>query len=133
MNALQQFLLESNVSDLKKSIDIGGRLKGHPLTIKVLTGEQYTSYQQQCIENPNSAKKRRFNTKRFNELVVVNSLVDPNLKDPEMLKKANALRPEDLLYRCFLAGEITTISAQILELSGFDTEVEEEMEEVKNS
>lgn len=133
MNALQQFLLESDVSNLKKTIDIGGRMKGHALTIRVITGEQYTSYQQQCIENPNSAKKRRFNTKRFNELIVVNSLVDPNLKDPEMLKAAKVTRPEDLLYRCFLAGEINTIAEQVLTLSGFDADVEEEMEEVKNS
>lgn len=133
MNALQQFLLESDVSNLKKTIDIGGRMKGHALTIRVITGEQYTSYQQQCIENPNSAKKRRFNTKRFNELIVVNSLVDPNLKDPEMLKAAKVARPEDLLYRCFLAGEINTIAEQVLTLSGFDADVEEEMEEVKNS
>lgn len=133
MNALQQFLLESDVSNLKKTIDIGGRMKGHALTIRVITGEQYTSYQQQCIENPNSAKKRRFNTKRFNELIVVNSLVDPNLKDPEMLKAAKVSRPEELLYRCFLAGEINTIAEQVLTLSGFDADVEEEMEEVKNS
>lgn len=133
MNALQQFLLESDVSNLKKTIDIGGRMKGHALTIRVITGEQYTSYQQQCIENPNSAKKRRFNTKRFNELIVVNSLVDPNLKDPEMLKAAKVARPEELLYRCFLAGEINTIAEQVLTLSGFDADVEEEMEEVKNS
>lgn len=133
MNALQQFLLESDVSNLKKTIDIGGRMKGHALTIRVITGEQYTSYQQQCIENPNSSKKRRFNTKRFNELIVVNSLVDPNLKDPEMLKAAKVSRPEELLYRCFLAGEINTIAEQVLTLSGFDADVEEEMEEVKNS
>lgn len=49
MNALQQFLLESNVNDLKKTINIGGRMKDHPLTIRVITGQQYTDYQQQCI------------------------------------------------------------------------------------
>lgn len=27
MNALQQFLLESNVNDLKKTINIGGRIR----------------------------------------------------------------------------------------------------------
>ena len=133
MNALQQFLLESNVNDLKKTINIGGRMKDHPLTIRVITGQQYTDYQQQCIENPNSSKKRRFNTKRFNELICVNSLVDPNLKDPEMLKAAGVNRPEDLLYRCFLAGEINTIAEQALIMSGFDSDVEEEMNEVKNS
>ena len=99
MNALQQFLLESNVNNLKKTINIGGRMKDHPLTIRVITGQQYTDYQQQCIENPNSAKKRRFNTKRFNELICVNSLVDPNLKDPEMHQTSGARPRPHLRHR----------------------------------
>lgn len=133
MNQLQEFLLKSDASNLKRTFDLGGRLKDHPVTIKVLTGEQYNSFQQICIENPTSRKKRRFNTRKFNELVVTNCLVDPNLKDPEMIKAANVLDTSALLYKCFLAGEINTIADAILELSGFNDDVEDEVEEVKNS
>lgn len=137
MNALQQFLLESDIKDLKKTINIGGRLEDHPITIRALDGDKYSSFQQMCIENPNSAKKRRFNAKKFNELVCIECLVDPNLKDAEFLKAAREQKgiadSTGLLYHCFLAGEIALVAEQALKLSGFERDVEEEMDEVKNS
>ena len=133
MNTLQQFLLQTNVADLKKTINLGGRMEGHPITIKALDGDKYNSFQQLCIENPNSAKKRRFNTKKFHELICVECLVDPNLKDPEFIKAGGVPDSTRLLYRCFLAGEIAAIAEHVLKLSGFDRDVEEEMDEVKNS
>lgn len=136
MNALQQFLLNSDVKDLKKTINLGGRLAEYPITIRALDGDKYNTFQQMCIENPNSAKKRRFNSKKFNELVCIECLAEPSMKDAEFLQAARAKGVADstgLLYHCFLAGEIATIAEQALKLSGFDRDVEEEIEEVKNS
>lgn len=133
MNALQQFLLQSDLSDLKKTINLGGRMKEHPITIKALDGDKYNQFQQLCIENPNSAKKRSFNTKKFHELICVECLVEPSLKDPEFIKAAGVPDSTRLLYKCFLAGEIASIAENALKLSGFDNDVEEDMEEVKNS
>ena len=137
MNALQQFLLNSNVKDLKKVINLGGRLADYPVTIRALDGDKYNSFQQMCIENPNSPKKRRFNSKKFNELVCIECLADPSMKDAEFLQAAReqkgVMDSTGLLYHCFLAGEIASIAEQALKLSGFDREVDEEMEEVKNS
>ena len=136
MNALQQFLLDSNVKDLKKVINLGGRLAEHPLTIRALDGDKYNTFQQMCIENPNSPKKRRFNSKKFNELVCIECLQDPSMKDAEFLEAARQkgiMDSTNLLYHCFLAGEIAVIAEQALKLSGFDRDVEEEIDEVKNS
>ena len=133
MNALQQFLLQSNVDNLTKVINLGGRMKDHPVTIKALNGNQYNTFQQVCIENPNSPKKRNFNTKKFHELICVECLVEPNLKDAEFIQAAGVPDSARLLYKCFLAGEIASIAENVLKLSGFDADVEEEMEEVKNS
>lgn len=137
MNALQQFLLESNLKDMRKVINLGGRLANHPITIRALEGDKYNSFQQLCIENANSPKKRRFNSKKFNELICIECLVDPNMKDAEFLQVAREQKgvvdSAQLLYTCFLAGEIAMIAEQALKLSGFDNDVEEGMEEVKNS
>ena len=133
MNALQQFLLQSDLSDLKKTINLGGRMQDHPVTIKALDGNQYNNFQQLCIENPNSAKKRRFNSKKFNELICIECLVDPNLKDVVFLQAANVPDSTSLLYKCFLSGEIAFIAESVLKLSGFKPDGEEEMDEVKNS
>ena len=137
MNALQQFLLDSNVKDLRKTINLGGRMENYPITIRALEGDKYNTFQQMCIENPNSAKKRRFNSKKFHELVCVECLVEPSMRDAEFLQAAREQKgimdSTGLLYHCFLAGEIATIAEQALKLSGFDRDVEEEMDEVKNS
>lgn len=137
MNALQQFLLDSNVNDLRKVINLGGRLADHPITIRALDGDKYNSFQGLCIENPNSAKKRRFNTKKFHELICVECLVDPNMKDSDFLQAAREKKgvsnSTELLYSCFLSGEIAGIAEEVLKLSGFDRDMDEDMDEVKNS
>lgn len=137
MNALQQFLLNSNVKDLKKTINVGGRLADYPITIRALDGDKYNTFQQMCIENPNSPKKRRFNSKKFNELICIECMAEPSMKDAEFLRAAREQKgivdSTGLLYHCFLAGEIAFIAEQALKLSGFDRDVEEEIDEVKNS
>lgn len=132
MNALQQFLTKNSVENLTEEVSLGGRLKDFKFKIKALTGNQYNDFQALCIENPNSPKKRRFNTKKFNELIVANCVVEPNFKDPEWLKELGVADSTSAIYKTLLAGEITDLAERALRLSGFDRDVEEEIEEVKN-
>lgn len=132
MNALQQFLTKNPVYNLTEEVTLGGRLKDFKFKIKALTGNQYNDFQALCIENPNSPKKRRFNTKKFNELIVSNCVVEPNFKDPEWLKELGVADATSAIYKTLLAGEITDLAERALRLSGFDRDVEEEMDEVKN-
>ena len=132
MNALQQFLTENPVDNLTDEINLGGRLGKFPFKIKALTGNQYNEYQSICIENPNSPKKRKFNTKKFNELIVINCLSEPNFKDADWLKSAGVMDSAALMYKTLTAGEIATVSQKVLELSGFDRDMDEEIEEAKN-
>jgi hypothetical protein len=132
MNALQQFLTKNSVDNLTEEVVLGGRLKDFKFKIKALTGDQYNDFQALCIENPNSPKKRRFNTKKFNELIVANCVIEPNFKDPEWLKELGVADAISAIYKTLLAGEITDLAEKILRLSGFDRDIEEEMEEVKN-
>ena len=134
MNKLQEFLTKNDVSNITEVINLSGRLREFPITIKALPGSQYNEYQKLCIENPTSPKKRSFNSKRFNELLVTNSVVDPNFKDPEFQKANNILDGDatKLLYKVMLSGEISQLAEAIMRLSGFDKDMEEEVEEVKN-
>ena len=133
MNALQLFLTKNSVDNIQDELVISERLKDFKAVIQAMTGDQHTQSQQMCMENPNSPKKRRFNTKRFNELIVINCLKEPNLKDPEWLKAAGCADSAALMYKSFLAGEISTIAEKVMALSGCDRDIEEDMEEVKNS
>ena len=132
MNALQQFLTKNSVDNLIEEVTLGGRLKDFKFKIKALTGNQYNDFQALCIENPNSPKKRRFNTKKFNELIVANCVVEPNFKDADWLKELGVADATSAIYKTLLAGEITDLAERALRLSGFDRDVEEEMDEVKN-
>ena len=132
MNALQQFLTKNTTDNLTKEVNLGGRLKDFKLKIKAMTGNQYNDYQALCIENPNSPKKRRFNTKKFHELIVVNCVVDPNFKDPDWMTELGVADAASVMYKTLLAGEIAQLAEEALRLSGFDRDLEEEMEEVKN-
>lgn len=132
MNALQQFLTKNAVDNLTKEVSLGGRLKDFKFKVKALTGNQYNDFQSLCIENPNSPKKRRFNTKKFNELIVVNCVVEPSFKDAEWIKELGVPDATSAMYKTLLAGEISQLAEEALRLSGFDRDVEEEMEEVKN-
>lgn len=132
MNALQQFLTKNSVDNLTEEITLGGRLKDFKFKIKAMTGNQYNDYQTLCIENPNSAKKRRFNTKKFNELIVVNCVIEPNFKDADWMKELGVPDATSAMYKTLLAGEITMLAEAALRLSGFDRDLDEEMEEAKN-
>ena len=132
MNNLQQFLLENPVDNVTQEIVLSGRLKDFKFKVRAITGKEYSDYQARCIENPNSPKKRRFNTKKFNELIVANCVVEPNFKDPEWLKELGVADATSAIYKTLLAGEITDLAERALRLSGFDRDVEEEMDEVKN-
>lgn len=132
MNALQQFLMKNSVDNLTEEVCLGGRLKDFKFKIKAMTGNQYNDYQSLCIENPNSPKKRRFNTKKFNELIVVNCVVEPNFKDADWIKELGVIDATAAMYKTLLAGEIAQLADEALRISGFDHDVDEEMEEVKN-
>lgn len=133
MNNLQQFLMDNPVDNLTEELIVSTRLKDYPFTIKAMTGSEYNDYQARCIENPNSPKKRKFNTKRFNELIVVNHTITPNFKDAEWVKAAECgMDSTRLMYKMLLPGEISELAEAILRLSGFETDLEEEIEEIKN-
>lgn len=133
MNALQKFLLENPVDDVTTDIVVSERLREFPFKIKAITSGEYNQYQSICIENPNSPKKRKFNTKKFNELIILNHTVEPNFKDADWLKAAECVDSSRLINKTLLAGEVTELAQQILKLSGFDNEdLEEEVEEAKN-
>lgn len=132
MNSLQQFLLENPVDNLTEEVVVSPRLQEFKFKIRALSGDEFNDLQARCVDNPNSPKKRRFNTKKFNELVVISGSIEPNFKDVEFLKEAGCVDPIKLLYKVMLPGEINALSEKILNLSGFGNEFEDEVEEVKN-
>jgi hypothetical protein len=132
MSKLLQFLIQNPVDNVTEEVIISQRLKEFPIKIKAMTGEQFSEYQAAATAIGRH-QKASFNSKLFNEMVIINHTVDPNFRDAESIKAAGCLTPEQFLYKSLLAGEISELSAKISSLSGFDTNFDEQVNEAKNS
>lgn len=136
MTALTDFLLANPVTEIEKEVVISKRIvdsEGNMLKFKIrpMLNEQYLDYQNQCTV-PKKGGKVDFNTKRFNQLIIINHTVEPNFRSAELLQKANCATPEQLLNKMLLAGEIQVLSEQIRIISGFADSLDDLVDEVKN-
>lgn len=132
MSALLDFLTENPIDNVTEKVTVSQRLKAYPFTIRAMTSPEFSDYQK-AATSFGRHKKVDFNTAKFSELVVLNHTVEPNFRNAESIKKAGCLTPEQFLYKSLLAGEISELSQHISELSGFDNDMEDLVEEVKNS
>lgn len=132
MSTLQNFLLENQINDVTSQILVSPRLRGNPFTIRAMTGKEFNEYQQAATKI-HKGQRVDFNSALFREKVIINHTVEPNFKDADFIKKAGCVTPEQLLNKVLLAGEIAELSNQISILSGFDTDMDEMVEEAKNS
>lgn len=133
---LSEFLVKNPVNNLTKEVYVSDRFVDEngnklPFKIKAMSGDAYASYRKEALRITKNGAD--FDTKRFNELVVINHTIDPNFRDAEAIKAAGCVTPEQYMYRSLLAGEIDALAAKISELSGFNVTIEEAKETVKNS
>lgn len=131
MSDLLNFLIENPVDDVTDTVIVSKRLEKFPFVIRAMSGPEFSDYQRVATQI-GKKKKVDFNSKLFNELVVLNHTVEPNFRDAETIKKAGCTTPEQFLYKSLLAGEIAELSNRISALSGFDADMEETIEEAKN-
>lgn len=133
---LSEFLIKNPVNNLTKEVYVSNRFvdeQGNkiPFKIKAMSGEAYASYRKQALSITKNGVE--FDTKKFNELIVINQTVDPNFREADAIKAAGCVTPEQYMYRSLLAGEIDALAAKISELSGFNVTIEEARDSVKNS
>ena len=131
---LSQFLADNPVNNLTAEIYVSERFKkaGFPFKIRAMSGQEFSSYQKQATA-VGRHKQINFDNQLFNELVVLNHCVVPNFKDAAEISSVGCSSPEQFLYSRLLAGEIVELAQQIVKLSGFDQDIDGQVEEVKNS
>ena len=140
MSVLKEFLLE-NADVITKEVEVAvsSRFKdkeGNLLKFKIkpMSGDEFGKYQKQCtsISFNNRKKETNFDSGKFNVLCIVNHCVDPNFKEADFLKSLGVQTPEQAVSKVLLAGEIVELGNQISSISGFDTDINEEIEKAKN-
>jgi len=101
-----------------------------PVTLRGLTGKQVFNIRERCTER----KERRGKTishmdeEMFNVSLIAASTISPNWGNQQLLSKFSASGAEEVIKRILLAGELSALGDVVLDLSGFNTE----LEDVKN-
>lgn len=134
--SLQEFLNNNPVDNLTEEVIISPRFKdknGNVLkfTIKAMTSQEFEDIRK-SVTTVRKGKKVEFDSQKFNLRIVVNHTLDPDFKNADSIKKLGVHTPEEYVQRVLLAGEVATLASKITELSGFDVEMEELIDEAKN-
>ncbi|RRJ62401.1 XkdN-like protein [Paenibacillus oralis] len=132
---LQEFLNANPIDDVTEDVVISPRFKdenGSPLkfTIKAMTEEEFEDIRKRSTQV--GKKKVEFDSRKFNLHVAINNTINPDFKNADSIKKLGVSSPEEYVKRVLLAGELATLVQKITELSGFDVEMSELVEEAKN-
>lgn len=130
MTDLENFLELPDVTEITEEIFVNDRLG--KMTIKPMTQEQFNDYGKRCKSKINKKGSMDFDSAKFNLLVVAGQTIKPNFNNAELLQKAGCATASEFIQRKLLPGEISTIASKIQALSGFDTDLEEDIEEAKN-
>lgn len=137
MSQLQDFLNQVT-SEVTDEVVISDRFKDKngkrlKFKIKAMSYDQYEEARRLATIMPRRKKDRMdFDGKKFNDKIIVDNTLDPNFKDAESLKAKGCTTPEQYLHKTLLPGEINELANKISELSGFDKEIDEDIEEAKN-
>ncbi|MDR9857814.1 XkdN-like protein [Paenibacillus sp. VCA1] len=133
---LQDFLIANPVDNLTEEVVISPRFvdeKGNPLkfTIKAMTPIEFEDIRKKATQIK-KGKKVEFDNQLFNLSIAINNTVNPDFKNAESIQKLGVKTPEEYIQRVLLAGELTTLVEKINKLSGFDVDMNELVDEVKN-
>ena len=98
------------------------------LTLKAIPAKRYSEIQTTAINM--NGKRKSVDLYKMQMLTLNEGIKEPNLAEPNLLKKFGATTPFEKL---FLAGEITNITNKISTLSGYsEEEKQQNIEEIKN-
>lgn len=136
MSTLQQFLNTNPIDNLTEEVIVSPRFKdaeGNVLKFKVkaMNSREFEEIRKAATVI-RKGRKVEFDSQVFNLKIVVNHTLNPNFKDAESLQMLGVTTPDEYVQRVLLAGEIATLANKITELSGFDVEMEDLVEEAKN-
>lgn len=127
MDALQA-LLGAN-TDIKEQVYIK-RLDTN-FTVKALDDEAFTDIQEEASNyvGTGSNQRKEIDESKLNSLLVAKAVVDENgealFKNPQLLEKFGAKTAEECVRKALLVGEVAALVKAILDISGFDNDVEE--------
>lgn len=129
MNDLERFLALPDVSEITEKVFVSERLG--EFTVRAMTADEHGNYQKRAMGKILKGGAD-FDSGKFNLLVVAGQTVEPDFSNAELLKKAGCATATEFIKRKLKAGEIAELSNKICEISGFESDENQEVEEAKN-
>lgn len=126
---LEDFLSLPDVSDIVEEVFVSERLG--KFKVKAMTADEHGEYIKRCRGKVNK-NGIDFDSEKFNLLIVAGQTVSPSFNNAELLKKANCSTATELIKKKLLAGEVAELANQICKISGFDSDINEDIEQAKN-
>lgn len=106
---------------------------GIHVTLKGLSEKEIQRIRKECtIERKYRGERiKELNDEEFNAGIIEAATVTPNFGDKRLLAAHKLSSGKEVIRRTFLAGEMMALADKVMELSGFDDELEE-IENIKN-
>ena len=106
---------------------------GIPVTLKGLSEKEISKIRKECTYTRKVKGKieERFDGNEFDAGLIIASTTNFDWNNKQLLDSAKASDAKAFIRKKLLAGEISSLTDKILELSGFGNELEE-VEDIKN-
>lgn len=140
MSDLSVFFMQNVETDTVEEFEVSKRFKdkeGNPVKWKLRTmNEEENESIRKSVTKRVKVKGGQFATETNHDDYVaklaVSSVVFPNLKDAELQSSYGVMGAEKLLRKMLLPGEYSSLLEKVQEMNGFDLDINDLKDEVKN-
>lgn len=140
MSQLSAFFAQNALADLHEEVIVSSRFKdadGQPISWKLrsMTEEENEDCRKAAtrkVKGKGGAYTPEISSDDYVAKLAVSSVVFPNLKDEALQKSYGVIGAENLLRKMLLPGEYATLIQKVQEINGFDKDMGELIDEVKN-
>jgi len=137
---LQAFFSQNVEASITEDFTVSERFKDAegkaiPWKLRTVTeaeNEEIRKSATKTVKGKNGMKVPETNAAEYVGKLATSSVIFPNLKDAELQKSYNVLGAEALLKKMLLSGEYAALVQKVEELNGYDRDINEVVEEIKN-
>jgi hypothetical protein len=140
MSSLKAFFAQNAVSEIVEEFVVSERFKdesGKPIPWKIRAlseseNEEIRKASTQYVKGKGGQRIPETKPELYLAKIAAASVVFPDLKDAELQKSYGVIGAEELLKKMLLAGEYASLIQKVQEINGFDRDINELVDEVKN-
>ena len=127
METTEEFIVSERFKD-KNGTAIPWKLR----TISETENEGIRKAATKMVKGKNGVRTPETNIPDYMTKMAVASVVFPNLKDSELQNSYGVVGADELLKTMLLSGEYANLLQKVQEMNGFDRDINETVEEIKN-